>query len=32
MGNSPLELKPCRCQEEDEYDVDGDVFGNATVS
>ena len=31
MGNSPLELKPCRCQEEDEYDVDGDVFGNATV-
>ena len=32
MGNSPLELKPCRCQEEDEYDADGDVFGNATVS
>lgn len=30
MGN--VHVQPCRCQEEqDEYDVDGDVFGNATV-
>ena len=31
MGN--VHVQPCRCREEqDEYDVDGDVFGNATVS
>ena len=31
MGN--VNVQPCRCREEqDEYDVDGDVFGNATVS
>lgn len=30
MGN--VHVQPCRCREEqDEYDVDGDVFGNATV-